>query len=433
MKQQYCKVFFWICLFTSFTLISWAQSKSYRIEYVSSVPVIDGDFSDWDTTGITRFKLHTNYPNNDLIAKVKFSWDEQHLFALFIVYDKYFVRHEYGNNNPRLYFNDGIELYIDAKNNSLLSMDVDDYQFLVDLLGEQTIFKGDKQRMLGKDWVPKEYGTANILLNCKTSSIGTINKFDDIDSMFVVELSVAWESMGIIPKLGYKFRLDACVNDLDSLVNLKEIPEDKPVPKFFYSSWQASNDFGQPAIWQDVVLSGSPDFITLLSRNYSKTWLFMFFLSIIISVGIIIHLYIRIKKLKEIPIKGELKKTLLAEILKRSSENVYKNPHEKLIYELKQHVISNLESNIKAEQLAEKGNMSLRQLQRVFKEELNTTPGSFITLIKLEKAAELLLDPSKNITQVAYDVGFNDSSYFTQVFKKYFNISPKEYIKKNRI
>jgi AraC-like DNA-binding protein len=413
--------------------ILFSQTKVYGIEYSGGTTIIDGDISDWDTTGITTFKLHKHNTPEDIIAKVKFAWDEIHFFALFIINDQNFVKHERGNNNPRLYFNDGIELYIDSKNNSPSRMDVDDYQFLVDLEGEQTIFKGDKQRITGMDSVPKEFGTANILLNCKTMMIGTVNKFADNDSMFIAELSVAWESIGIIPKVGYKFKVDACVNDLDSLVNLREIPENQPVPKFFFSSWQRSNDFGNPAIWQEVILTGSPDFVTILSRKYSRTWLFMFFVSIIISIGIVSHLGIRIKKLKQIPTKVELRHSLLTEILQDKPVTKQRSPHDNLFNEIKLFVLDNLQHNTRPEQLADKTNMSLRQIQRIFKDELNTTPGGFIALIKLEKAAELLIKTDKNITQVAYEVGFSDSSYFAQVFKKYFNISPKEFIKANRL
>lgn len=50
-----------------------------------------------------------------------------------------------------------------------------------------------------------------------------------------------------------------------------------------------------------------------------------------------------------------------------------------------------------------------------------------IKKIRLNKAAELIKHKSGNISEIAYDVGFNDPSYFTLCFKKQFGQSPSQY------
>ena len=85
-----------------------------------------------------------------------------------------------------------------------------------------------------------------------------------------------------------------------------------------------------------------------------------------------------------------------------------------------------MENKVLAETLAKELALSLRQMQRIFKDELDTTLTSFITLIKLERAAEMLKS-GKNVTEAGFATGFNDSSYFSRVFKKYFGVSPSEY------
>jgi len=54
-------------------------------------------------------------------------------------------------------------------------------------------------------------------------------------------------------------------------------------------------------------------------------------------------------------------------------------------------------------------------------------PGELIKRIRLEKAAKLLERNSGNITEVAFEVGFNDPSYFALCFKKQFGKSPSQY------
>ena len=48
---------------------------------------------------------------------------------------------EKGNDNPKLYFSDAFEIYIDSKADSEQSMDLNDYQFLISISGDKTILK----------------------------------------------------------------------------------------------------------------------------------------------------------------------------------------------------------------------------------------------------------------------------------------------------
>jgi AraC-like DNA-binding protein len=53
----------------------------------------------------------------------------------------------------------------------------------------------------------------------------------------------------------------------------------------------------------------------------------------------------------------------------------------------------------------------------------------FIREIRLRKAKDLLLSTDLNITQVAFEVGFNDPKYFTRVFSEEFNRLPRDFRK----
>jgi AraC-like DNA-binding protein len=55
------------------------------------------------------------------------------------------------------------------------------------------------------------------------------------------------------------------------------------------------------------------------------------------------------------------------------------------------------------------------------------TPSELIRSIRLQRAAQLLEKTEMNVTQVAYEVGFNNPKYFTKYFKAAFNMLPSAY------
>jgi len=54
-------------------------------------------------------------------------------------------------------------------------------------------------------------------------------------------------------------------------------------------------------------------------------------------------------------------------------------------------------------------------------------PGELIKRIRLDRAAKMIIQNSGNITEIAFEVGFNDPSYFAACFKKQFGKSPSQY------
>ena len=56
----------------------------------------------------------------------------------------------------------------------------------------------------------------------------------------------------------------------------------------------------------------------------------------------------------------------------------------------------------------------------------------FVSSVKLKKSLDLLVNSGKTIAEIAYEVGYTSPSYYTNCFKKQFNLSPSEYIQKKR-
>ena len=83
------------------------------------------------------------------------------------------------------------------------------------------------------------------------------------------------------------------------------------------------------------------------------------------------------------------------------------------------------------ETLARLAGMTPRYFCRFFYAFIHRTPIDYLNYYRVERACLLLASPDLTITEIAYRCGFNDSSYFGKVFRKYKGISPKQYQLKN--
>ncbi|UQZ82682.1 putative response regulatory protein [Paenibacillus konkukensis] len=66
-------------------------------------------------------------------------------------------------------------------------------------------------------------------------------------------------------------------------------------------------------------------------------------------------------------------------------------------------------------------------LSEVFKRETGSTFNDFLVREKLERARELLSDPAAKISEIARSVGYEDVKYFSQLFKRHYQLTPSEY------
>lgn len=94
-------------------------------------------------------------------------------------------------------------------------------------------------------------------------------------------------------------------------------------------------------------------------------------------------------------------------------------------------VIAKLESDYKRqwklEELAKIAFMSENNLLLVFKDATGRTPIDYLLRIRIQKAMEMLFETNLNISEIAENVGFSDSNYFSRCFKKFANITPRAY------
>lgn len=86
---------------------------------------------------------------------------------------------------------------------------------------------------------------------------------------------------------------------------------------------------------------------------------------------------------------------------------------------------------ISGEDLASICSLSEAQLRRKFKEYLNMSPVEYLTMVRIQKAYELLNSTNYPMTEVALRVGYQDVSSFNRNFQKIMGVSPYQYKKNN--
>lgn len=109
--------------------------------------------------------------------------------------------------------------------------------------------------------------------------------------------------------------------------------------------------------------------------------------------------------------------------LKALIRELHGAPIGELVHVVEQHVYS----DIRVEQLAALCGMSVSSFQRKFKAQFGGTPKHYFTARRMDKAKELLRLTSMHVSEVAFDLGFNDPLYFTRLFKKHVGTSPTAY------
>ena len=91
------------------------------------------------------------------------------------------------------------------------------------------------------------------------------------------------------------------------------------------------------------------------------------------------------------------------------------------------YINENYASSLSLDELSAHFSLSKSFFSRKFKEITGFCLSDYITLVRIKNAERLLSESNLTVTEVAYATGFNDSSYFTGVFKRLIGTTPKKY------
>ncbi|MBI2874545.1 MAG: helix-turn-helix transcriptional regulator, partial [Firmicutes bacterium] len=103
------------------------------------------------------------------------------------------------------------------------------------------------------------------------------------------------------------------------------------------------------------------------------------------------------------------------------------NPATHTVLQAAFYLRRNYHRPLRLEEVAREVRISPFYLARIFKLDMGCTIREYLTRLRIERAKDLLQDPSLHVNEVARRVGFSDSGYFTKVFKQAEGITPTEF------
>lgn len=379
--------------------------EKLRFVFLERPSPVDANLGPWLSVAPTTFAVGA------APATLRLAWDESALRVLFEVGDATHVTLGREDEDPDLGLkSDSVELFLDVHGEATPRMDTNDYQFTVSRDGRRTTFKGSSA-LSGtvrpepeadaapqpKDWgmnVPIEVAVADGPEAGPGKSAG-----------YRVEIAVPWAAVGGKPAPGASFGVSAAVNDL-------AMRPGEPVPRRTSVDFRGRTAFESPAVWAAAALQ-PPGLLTRLARN-ARPWAAVAFgvLAVFVAVGW------RVRK------AAVLRATAPPPVLAAGETPL---SGDDPIERLKRNLPARLREDLTAETLAEIAGVSLRTLQRIFRERFDTTPMSWLMEARLLEAARVIRAGDDPVTKIAYRVGFKDPSHFTRRFKARFGVSPNEY------
>jgi len=129
----------------------------------------------------------------------------------------------------------------------------------------------------------------------------------------------------------------------------------------------------------------------------------------------------------------KLKSTFLASYGIELKKVLPTETDEKFVQKLINIIQNNLsDKNLNSEMISREIGISRSQLYKKINSVANTSVNLFIRSIRLKKAAQLLAEGKLNITEVAYEIGFDNLPYFSKCFNEEFGESPSKYASTHR-
>ncbi len=98
-----------------------------------------------------------------------------------------------------------------------------------------------------------------------------------------------------------------------------------------------------------------------------------------------------------------------------------------LVKQALEYIENNVGKDISLNMISEKLNISSYYFSKLFKEETGEGFIEYLTRTRVEKAKDMLKDPSKSIKEVGSECGYSDPNYFSRIFKKATGMTPTEY------
>ena len=102
-----------------------------------------------------------------------------------------------------------------------------------------------------------------------------------------------------------------------------------------------------------------------------------------------------------------------------------------IIKKMMDYTRDNLDKDITLEDIARSGGVSKTNCNLLFKRFTNRSPIENLIHVRAERASELLVSTKLSMSEIAEKTGFSGASYMSEIFKRYYKVSPREYRKRD--
>jgi two-component system response regulator YesN len=96
------------------------------------------------------------------------------------------------------------------------------------------------------------------------------------------------------------------------------------------------------------------------------------------------------------------------------------------------YIDANYDKAITLAEIARASHLSASRLAHVFREQMGMTLIDYVTNVRIERAKELLLSTEQSCTEICFEVGYNNQSYFTRTFKELVGMTPRQFRVQNK-
>ncbi|MCR2806935.1 response regulator [Paenibacillus soyae] len=119
----------------------------------------------------------------------------------------------------------------------------------------------------------------------------------------------------------------------------------------------------------------------------------------------------------------------LLDRMKQSYAEHYERVEPDTIQQIKVYISEHSHEDISLDVIGKRVGLSPFYISKMFKDQLGINYIDFLTECRIEKAKKLMADPEKSLKEITFEVGYHDPNYFSKVFKKMVDVTPKEYRK----
>lgn len=164
---------------------------------------IDAQLNEWGRA--RSITIQDKHQESENTASILTFWDNQNLYIAFQIQDKNLQSIQTSLDHPKLYLDDMVEFLIDTQNNKDSCWQEDDIIYHINLLGQKKDDRGSFNCITNPGW----NGNAEYAIK----KLGSLNDPTDIDTGYIVEISISWKELNIEPVAGLKIGVNFAVGD----------------------------------------------------------------------------------------------------------------------------------------------------------------------------------------------------------------------------